>query len=337
MAICFNGSGADDVWHIATSALLQADNGIQQDSRLGNTRELLHAVLTIHNPRDRWVRSRHPGINPAFAIAEVFWILSGSDEALNINFWNPALPRFAGAADRYHGAYGHRLRNKFGFDQIECAYHALCGNPTSRQVVLQIWDARSDFPFEAGVPASPDIPCNVCGMLKLRQGKLDWTQLMRSNDVFRGTPYNIVQFTMLQEIMAGWLGCEVGDYVQYCDSLHAYESDLQVFALEKTAHLPASADNLALPKAESDQIIQEMIDRLNEMTRVSLSQAELHGLVYSSNVPTGYRNLLLIAGADSARRHGWDSLMTDMATDCTDSALASSWEKWRRSRIESLR
>lgn len=45
---------------------------------------------------------------------------------------------------------------------------------------------------------------------------------MRSNDVHRGLPYNVVQFTTLQEVMAGWLGLEVGGYHHWSDSLHLY-------------------------------------------------------------------------------------------------------------------
>ena len=35
---------------------------------------------------------------------------------------------------------------------------------------------------------------------KVRQGKLEWSQIMRSNDVLLGMPYNFIQFTGLQEI-----------------------------------------------------------------------------------------------------------------------------------------
>jgi len=76
----------------------------------------------------------------------------------------------------------------------------------------------TDFPDEEGRPASQDILCNVLSMLKIRDGRLEWTQVMRSNDLFRGVPYNFVQFTVLQEVIAGWLGLEVGAYDHVSDS-----------------------------------------------------------------------------------------------------------------------
>ena len=81
---------------------------------------------------------------------------------------------------------------------------------------------RVDLPDLDGSPANEDIPCNVLAMLKVRDGALHWTQVMRSNDLFLGLPYNIVQFTMLQEVLAGWLGVRVGPYNVVIDSLHVY-------------------------------------------------------------------------------------------------------------------
>ncbi len=52
---------------------------------------------------------------------------------------------------------------------------------------------------------------------------------MRSNDHFRGLPHNLIQFTTVQEVLAGWLGISLGSYHHYSDSLHVYESDGDVY------------------------------------------------------------------------------------------------------------
>lgn len=328
MPFCFEGNTADEAWYKATTSLIDLQNGDIHNSRLGETRELLHATLYINNPRQRWVHSRCPGINPAFAIAEVFWILSGSNSASLVNYWNPSLPRFAGNCDQYHGAYGFRLRNHFGLDQIAKSYEALSGTPYTRQVVLQIWDAQTDFPIDNGKPVADDIPCNICSMLKLRSGKLDWVQIMRSNDIFRGTPYNFVQFTMLQEIISGWLECEVGEYVQFCDSMHIYIKDLAKFSISKKQTNILNTDNLSFPKIESDKIISEMINLLNKLTMESLTEPELVRCVFNNGLPKAYKNLLLIAGADSSRRRGWKNLSITFAKECNNPALVESWIAW---------
>src|SRR5439155_956769 len=172
----------------------------------------LHAALSIRDSRQRWVASRFPPLNPPFAIAEVIWIICGRQDSKFLNYFNPKLPNFAGTGPTYYGAYGFRLREHFGVDQLERAYRALHSNKDSRQVVLQIWDPRMDLPTESGEPRAPDVPCNLTAILKVRGGRLEWTQVMRSNDLFRGLPHNIVQFTSLQEVIAGWLGLEPGTY-----------------------------------------------------------------------------------------------------------------------------
>src|SRR5437773_2183491 len=177
----FEGTTADEAWLNAASKFKDPEVTHDQSSHGGQTQELLGAVFTIKNPRQRWVVSRQPALNPAFAIAEVVWIVSGRRDSAFLNYWNPKLPQFAGNAKRYHGAYGFRLRRYFGLDQLERAYQALLNNPDTRQVVLQIWDPSTDLPMEDGSPANPDIPCNICAFAKIRNRKLEWTQILRSN------------------------------------------------------------------------------------------------------------------------------------------------------------
>ncbi|MBL4774594.1 MAG: thymidylate synthase [Mariprofundus sp.] len=332
MTHSFVGESADSAWKEALSSL-KAD-GVLQPSRSSNTHELLHANIVITNPRNRWVFSRHPGINPAFAIVEVFWILSGRNDAKLVNFWNPTLPKFAGDTPEYHGAYGYRLRNAFnGLDQINRAYTALMENPESRQIVLQIWNPNLDMPDEHGSPMSPDIPCNICAMPKIRNGKLEWLQIMRSNDIFRGLPYNLVQFTTLQEIFAGWLGLEVGHYHQVSDSLHYYEKDLSSFSIDNNMSFEENEDSLALPKPEFDKLLIIMMKSLEVLSSQDLSKDTFMRIFLDADLPQSYQNLLLITAADSARRRGWFN-ETDLAVKaCTNKALLLAWNNWQSTHL----
>ena len=71
---------------------------------------------------------------------------------------------------------------------------------------------------------------------------------MRSNDLFLGTPHNFVQFTSLQEIMAGWLEVEVGSFVLMTDSLHLYSEYIEKLAVVEPNPLAANNDFLNLKK-----------------------------------------------------------------------------------------
>jgi thymidylate synthase len=335
MITCYNADNADDVWKMAAGALLDGRSACSQESRLGETRELLHCVLSIANPRARWVVSREPAINPAFAIVESLWILTGRNDAHLVNFWNPALPRFAGSGDTYDGAYGHRLRSQFNVDQIEAAYKTLAANPESRQVVMQIWDPRTDIPLSDGSPATPNVPCNVCSILKIRDGRLEWLQILRSNDVFRGLPYNIVQFTIMQEVMAGWLAVGLGTYNQISDSLHLYESDLQSFRIKDGIAISDCGTNLALSKDAFDNLLKLLMSYLERLAAKDLTKKEFDRICGDPKIPVGYRDLLLIAAADSARRRGWEHEQHKSGMQCQNPTLGKAWEAWvKRMRAE---
>lgn len=267
-------------------------------------------------------------MNPAFAIAELVWIMAGRDDAAFVNFFNPALPRYAGGSARYHGAYGYRLRHAFGLDQLVRAKTALEGNRESRQVVLQLWGPHLDLPLEDGSPASPDVPCNVVSMLKVRDGRLEWTQVLRSNDVFLGLPFNFVQFTSLQEVMAGWLKLDVGQYTHISDSLHIYERDLSTLEFRTPVRAESNVDNLALPFQDSISA-WSTLERLTErLVAPSLTSSDLEQLLVKATLALPFRNCLAILAADTARRRGWHDLMNLAAASCLNPAFIQLWHCW---------
>lgn len=324
----FEGDTADIVWQKAAEKFRETEETHKQQSRAGDTNELLHSIFAINNPRQRWVVSRKPGLNPAFALVEVVWMMNGRNESSVINHWNPKYPEFAGTGEYYHGAYGFRLRKHFKIDQLERAYQALLNNPTSRQVVLQIWDSVSDFPTEKGEPVSKDIPCNITSLVKLRDNKLEWFQVLRSNDLFRGTPYNFVQFTCIQEILAGWLGIEPGTYHHLSDSLHVYRSDLDNIKASNPIDIELNTDSLCLPKPESESVFKEIYRRMEAMMGPDITEAQIRNLTIFDSAPKAYQNLITVIAADGARRKIGIASAQELMAQCTNPVLKQLWERW---------
>lgn len=324
----YEGSTADEIWRQAANALINSDTTSFQASRLGPMREQLHCGLHLRDPRQRWVLSRRPAMNPAFAIAELVWILQGRNDAAFLNYWNPALPNFAGHGDTYHGAYGFRLRQNLGIDQLERGYQILSKNPDSRQVVLQIWDSQVDLPHSDGTTRNADIPCNIVAMPKIRAGKLEWLQVMRSNDLFLGTPHNFVQFTSLQEIMAGWLGVEVGSFVLMTDSLHLYSGDIEKLAVVEPNSSVANNDLLYLKKNEFDRVLALIGKTMDELRSSHLLPERFIQLINRTDLPAGWHNLLRIVAADSARRRNWQDEMNLASSSNTNQILNAVWQAW---------
>ncbi len=343
----FEASTASEVWRLAASELRTGNLVRSQDSRGGPTRELLHVIFSIADPRQRWVLSRGSAINPAFAIAEAVWIVRGRNDSAFVNAWNSQLPKYAGEGATYYGAYGHRLRVHLGLDQLERGYLALLNVPDSRQVALQIWDARFDLPNEDGSPRSPDIPCNVISLLKVRDNKLEWTQIMRSNDLYRGTPYNFVQFTTLQEVVAGWLGVGLGSYNHLSDSLHVYERDLSKISSDSTSSAAldisgdsaSNTDSLMLDKPESDRMFSALEELIERLARSDLSEATLRSSLASAQgqLTTPYRNLYLVVVAEAARRRGWTEVPSEVMIGNSNPVLKQVWAAWAQRMSQTAR
>jgi thymidylate synthase len=342
--IHIEGSSADAVWKQAVYQL-RASASIQE-GRDQTTRELLHVAFTITNPWQRLVFGRP--INPAFAIAGVIWIMAGANDSSYLSFWNPRMVQFLDEDQRaFHGAYGFRLgsrpklsevaaqqlrhegdEDKGRLDQIKTAYEALLQTPSSRQVVLQIWDSQYDMPDPK--PRSNDIPCNLMSHILIRQGKLEWLQVMRSNDLIWGTPYNFVQFTTMQEIIAGWLGVEVGTYNHISDSLHVYERHWQDLENIETDNFEVPT-NLArlnvLTYIEWEKLWEKLVDHTIRLTKCLEVSDFLEVFNRFTDAPVAYVEWLALLTAEALRRRG-HLAEAEKIIDVAGVFWATSWRKW---------
>jgi thymidylate synthase len=146
-------------------------------------------------------------------------VLSGSD-APWIFGYNERLRRYADSGV-LRGAYGPRLRRWDGrVDQLHRVVEILRGDPQSRRAVIQLHDPARD------APEHRDVPCTLRCCFWLRAGRLDMLTSMRSQDAWTGLPYDLFVFTIVHELVAGWLDAELGDYRHHVGSLHLYDSDL---------------------------------------------------------------------------------------------------------------
>ena len=344
--IAIEVSSADDAWR-RLACMLQAEVEIQP-GRDQPTRELLHVMVSLANPRQRIVFARP--FNPAFAIAEVIGILSGANASRFVTAWNPRMKRFVDEdVNVLHGAYGYRLgsrpqlsmaaeralRIETGkimpqLDQLRAAYEAPRHSPDSRQVVLQIWNATLDLPDPS--PRSADVPCNLMSHLMIRDNRLEWLQILRSNDLIWGMPYNFVQFTCLQEILAGWLGVDVGSYVHVSDSLHVYQrhwSELDVLSLDGDVETPVNQTDLRIKGyGEWEEIWRGIVAAgLRLSTGVNPREASAV-LGEVSDHPLGYVQWIAVLAAESLRLQGYDREAITMI-DNAGEYWATSWRNWR--------
>ena len=333
MISAFQGESADNVWQQAAEAFRRSDGVRSQNSRGGPTKEILHVAASIADPRQRWVVSREPPLNLAFALAEVVWIMTGRRDLAFLEYWTSTYRDFVGPGPELRGAYGYRLRHHLGIDQLERAHQVLEHDPDTRQVVLQIWDSRIDLPSSDGTPADRDVPCNVVAMPKLRDGKLEWLQVIRSNDMFLGVPHNFVQFTCIQEVLAGWLGVECGSYNQISDSLHVYDHNWKS-VLDSTAlpNVSPSSDYLGQPRQESGRLFRELERRVEQMIDPDAEAGVLQGLASWDEAPQAYRNIAAVLTAEALRRRGLTESSAHIMSRCANPVYQQLWSRWYSSR-----
>ncbi|MGH3282200.1 MAG: thymidylate synthase [Trebonia sp.] len=218
MTLTLTAGSASELFAQACQAVLAA--GRPAAPRGLATTEVLGAVLTLTDPRRRLV-DLPPArvINPAFAVAEAMWILSGSDDRW-IYLFNERLADYADDG-RLMGAYGPRLRRWHGTtDQLAQARQALTADPGTRRAVIQLYDPEAD------ALGHKDVPCTLGYRFFLRDGLLHMHTTMRSQDLWLGFCYDIFTTTILQELLAGWLGAGLGSYRLSIDSLHLYDRDI---------------------------------------------------------------------------------------------------------------
>jgi thymidylate synthase len=218
------------------------------------TRETLGAHLCLTHPRRRFVDLPPTRVlNPAFAVAEAVWILSGSDDPWIFDY-NRRLRRYADNG-RLQGAYGPRLRHWRGrVDQLDQVRQLLQRDRDSRQAMIQLFDPERDW------HGYKDVPCTLGYRFFIRDGRLVMHTTMRSQDLWLGFPYDVFAATVLQELLAGWLGIEPGEYHHHVDSLHLYEHDLAA-AAELPLRPPPSAvtPRLAIDWNGFDRLLSDVM------------------------------------------------------------------------------
>lgn len=182
------------------------------------TKELNHQTVALTAPLERCIviPQRH---NNVFAtIAESVWVIAGRND---IKFLSEYLPRaidFSDDGRTWRAGYGPRLRNWQGVDQVAAVLRLLREAPESRQGVISIFDPGRDF------VSSRDIPCTNWLHFMVRDGALHLNVAVRSNDIVWGfSGINTFEWSLLQEMMAYWLGTRVGQAAYYISSLHLYE------------------------------------------------------------------------------------------------------------------
>ena len=203
----------------AESVIDVLDHGSDVVVRGQPTRELVGRLTMLEQPLERYLflPKRHNDVCAQFA--ETMWVLAGRDDIAWLSRYLPRAPDFSDDGRTWHAAYGPRLRRWAGdVDQLDQVRRLLSEDRTSRRAVMVLFDPARDFvDFK-------DVPCNNWLNWIARDDKLHLSVAVRSNDAmwgFSGT--NAFEWSILQEMMAYWLGLGVGSARYFATSFHLYD------------------------------------------------------------------------------------------------------------------
>ena len=185
----------------------------------GSNKEVCSALLRLTNPLARLSHTEERG-RIFSALGELAWYMSGRNDVTSIAYYIKRYKQEAEVDGTVHGAYGPRMFGEGLAAQFDTVIGLLRAKPASRKAVIQLFDAadlQEDY---------KDVPCTCCLQFMIRGGRLNLLVTMRSNDAYYGLPHDVFCFTMLQELAARTLGCELGIYSHYAGSLHIYDEFL---------------------------------------------------------------------------------------------------------------
>lgn len=167
--------------------------------------------------------------NKVLAAEMMQWIAGVSDLA-QLEWASPEFKRFTDDGTTLNGAYGPRA-----YAGLARVVRLLSADPYSRQATVSIWSN-----LEADT--TKDLPCTINWSFIIRNGRLNMTTYMRSNDVWTGVSYDIPIMARIQALVAWALDVEVGTYTHHAQSFHIYGTDIS-----RVEDLARPADNVVDP------------------------------------------------------------------------------------------
>lgn len=234
-------------------------------------KEMWNVSVCLTDPKKRILRSGlFPIFNPGLAVARFIYMLSGSSLLTPIAFYTEKVRQFSDDGETILGSsYGKRIfGNEPIGNQFEIAARLIVQRPDTKRAVITLYD-RDDLERTE----SRDIPCATNIVFMPRGNVLHATVCMRANDVVKLLPYNIFEFSLLQECMAARVGMEVGSYWHTVVSAHLRGMDFDFIPSfvsetqqsERMAAIQSFSEETRKLLIAEEQRIRESVNSLSTM------------------------------------------------------------------------
>lgn len=229
------------------------DRLLNEGAKVNNTLELNNFSFTLTDIRNNVINIRN--ISKSYLFGELLWYMTARNDIDFIQKFSGFWGRISDDGVTSNSAYGHILFKRHGFNQVHKIIDLLIADPNSRRAVLNF-----NVPNPNVIETKDEI-CTIALQMYIRDGKLNCTGIMRSNDIWLGTPYDVAFFTELQKYIAHRVGVEYGTYTHFVTSIHAYDRNFDdlvgVLTRKPTSRLTVDIEKLNNVKHTLDALICE--------------------------------------------------------------------------------
>jgi thymidylate synthase len=183
---------------------------------MGPYHEVVNLNLTIRDPLDRFAifSNDWPGFENYLA-AQWLWYAMGQQDTWIKRFHPSAWERVPHGSSDINSNYGRYVWKE---GQFKHCLKLLKEDSSSRRAVIML-NRR-----EVAQSSTKDHICTTSLQFIMRNGALHMITTMRSNELNFGFRTDVFFFTLLQEIMATELDCQVGEYYHNVGSFHVAEN-----------------------------------------------------------------------------------------------------------------
>jgi thymidylate synthase len=221
--------------------------------------------FTVLNPR--FCCYKNPIRQPSFNVGmkEGVMLFSDSNNVDYVPWYRP----FSRDGKTSYSMYGQFINPK-----IDRIVNKLRVKPITRQCVFTIYNMDINV-WDDDVT---DVPCTLMGIFDIsgtsNYKALNLTIMMRSNDLYLGTPYNMMMFSYLQQVVANELGLELGSYTHFVNNLHIYYSNIS--QLEDSLKYPFEDVIMSIPYgvSEARRVAKSYMENIDEENKQKASMGQ---------------------------------------------------------------
>ncbi len=165
-------------------------------------------------PEHQFINFQARKLNVGYIKTEFKWYLNGNKRDLSIcdhaKIWQGCVKD-----GEIQSNYGWYLFEQQGLHSI---VYELQEDPDSRRAIVNIFNQRDHL-----VQGAKDVPCTCTIGFRIRDGKLNMTVHMRSQDAVYGVGNELPFFNLGWELVAICLDVPRGVYHHFVESFHVYE------------------------------------------------------------------------------------------------------------------